>query len=182
MLHSIPAAFLMKIPKEKCHKTGLNSSINKCGSQEIAKNINEITNSLETRSSAIVSTQEKSAIYAFRVFLDPVYILLVIVQTAMLYNYLTTYTILIDVSRDHGVFIDHEVYIFLAISVAELFGRLFFGSITDAGYLTKLNFLALSFACIGLYAAIILVKGSAMMIAFGFSFGLFLGGISAVNM
>ncbi|GBL99034.1 hypothetical protein AVEN_227539-1 [Araneus ventricosus] len=182
MLHSVAAAFLIKIPKESCHKTGLDSSTEKGESQEIPSHLKEVSSPPAPNYSTVETAQQKSEINTFRVFLDPVYILIVIIQCTMLYNHSTTYTILIDVSRDHGVSVDHEVYLFLVVSVADLFGRLFLGSITDAGYLTKLNFSALSFASLGLlYASIIWIKGSAMMMVFGFFFGLLLGGLHTVN-
>ncbi|GBL99029.1 hypothetical protein AVEN_227536-1 [Araneus ventricosus] len=182
MLHSVAAAFLIKIPKESCHKTELDSSTEKCENLEIPSDLKEVNSPPAPNYSTVETAQQKSEIRTFRVFLDPVYILIIIIQCTMLYNYSTIYTILIDVSRDHGVSIDHEVYLFLVVSVAELFGRLLLGSITDAGYLTKLNFTALSFASLALlYAVIIWIKGSAMMMTFGIFFGLLIGGLNTVN-
>ncbi|GBL99038.1 hypothetical protein AVEN_227543-1 [Araneus ventricosus] len=182
VLHSVPAALLMKFPKETHHKTENDSSTEKCEPQELPSAFKDVNSSTATNINAIKTAQDISAIHVFRVFLDPVYILIVITQSAIMYIYTTTFTILIDVSRDHGVSVDNDVYLFLAISVAELFGRLFLGSITDAGYLTKLNYSALGFAGLGsLYVAVIWIKGPAMMMAFGFFFGLAGGGLSVVS-
>ncbi|KAF8771516.1 Monocarboxylate transporter 6 like protein [Argiope bruennichi] len=182
MLHSVPAAFLLKIPEETCIETALDSSTEKYNLEEIHSEVKGNSNSPANSCNILENTQQKSTVHAFRIFLDPVYILIVVIQSAMLYNYSTTYTILIDVSRDNGVSFDQEVYVFLAVSIAELFGRLFLGSITDAGYLTKLNFSALSFASMGLlYATLIWIKGPTIMMVFGFFFGLILGGLNTVN-
>ncbi|GBL99044.1 hypothetical protein AVEN_227548-1 [Araneus ventricosus] len=182
MLHSVPAALLMKFPKETLHQTEHDSSTEKCRHQELPSVLKEVNSSSGTNCNAIKTEQQTSAINAFRVFLDPVYVLIVITQSVLVYIYSTTFTILIDVSRDHGVSVDHEVHLFLAIFVAELFGRLCLGSITDAGYLTKLDFTALGFAALGLlYLAVIWVRGSAVMMVFGFFFGLVAGGISVVS-
>ncbi|GBL99045.1 hypothetical protein AVEN_227549-1 [Araneus ventricosus] len=182
VLHSVPAAFLMKFPKETHQQIELPFPTEKCENREIQNNLKEVNNSPGTNCSAIETVHQTSVVHVFLVFLDPVYILIVITQSALFYVFSTTCTILIDVSRDQGVSIDHEVYLFLAISVAELFGRLFLGSITDAGYLTKLNFSALCFAGLGLlHAAVIWIKGPAMMMAFGFFFGLVAGGLSIVS-
>ncbi|GBN55322.1 hypothetical protein AVEN_208177-1 [Araneus ventricosus] len=118
----------------------------------------------------------------FRVFLDPVYILIVFTQSIMLYLFSTTTTILIDVSRDQGVSIEDEVYIFLSVSVGDVLGRIFLGSLTDAGCLTKMNFSALCFAGIGLlYAACAWIKHFIMMMVFSFFFGLFIGGLLMIS-
>ncbi|GBM42918.1 hypothetical protein AVEN_239082-1 [Araneus ventricosus] len=181
VLHSVPASFLMKLPQKTHHQTELDSSTEKYEHQEMPSDLKEV-NSSTASYNAIKTGQQTSAINVFRVFLDPVYILIVITQSVVMYIYSTTFTILVDVSRDHGVSIDHEMYLFLSISVAELFGRLFSGSITDGGYLTKLNFSVLGFAVLGLlYVFIIWIGGPAMMMAFGFFFGLVAGGLSVVS-
>ncbi|GBO01858.1 hypothetical protein AVEN_85995-1 [Araneus ventricosus] len=182
VLHSIPAAFLMKLPKKTHHQTELDSSTDECERREIPNDLKEVNSSSATNYNAIKTAKQTSAVNVFRVFLDPVYILIVFTQSAFMYIYSTTFTILIDVSRDRGVSIDHEVYLFLSISVAELFGRLFLGSITDGGYLTKLNFSALGFAVLGLlYVFIIWIGGTAVMMAFGFFFGLVASGLGLVS-
>ncbi|CAL1280096.1 unnamed protein product [Larinioides sclopetarius] len=179
MLQSVIAAFLMKFPKQTHLRTELESSTEKCDLQEIPDNIKEINNSARTDREKV---QKTSVVYVFWVFLDPVYILIVITQSTFFYVFSTTSTILIDVSRENGVSIDHQVYLFLCISVSEQFGGLILGSITDAGYLTKLNFSALCFAAFGLlYVAIIWIKGNTVMMAFGCFFGLIGGGLNAVS-
>ncbi|CAL1296333.1 unnamed protein product [Larinioides sclopetarius] len=179
VLHSVPAALLMKFPKETHQQIENDSSSEKSRHQELSSAVKEVNSFPASNLNSIETTKNKSAV---RVFLDPVYILIVITQSAIIYVYTTTFTILIDVSRDHSLSIDNDVYLFLAISVSELFGRVFLGSITDAGYLTKLNYSALGFAGLGLlYAIVIWIKGPAVMIAFGFFFGLAGGGLSVVS-
>ncbi|CAL1292742.1 unnamed protein product [Larinioides sclopetarius] len=181
VLHSVPAALLMKLPKETHHQIEIDSP-RKCEPQEIPSNLKEINSSSEIDCSVIKTAQKTSAVKVFRVFLDPVYICIAFTQSAFIYISSTTFTILIDVSRDHGVSVDHEIYLFLSISVTELFGRLFLGSITDGGYLTKLNFSALCFAILGLlYGLIIWIGGPTAVMSFGFFFGLVTGGVSLLS-
>ncbi|CAL1296332.1 unnamed protein product [Larinioides sclopetarius] len=176
----------MKFPKETNHETQNDSSTVKCQPQELPTTFKEANtcgkDAPTSNTNIIETTKNTSAICMFRVFLNPVYILIVVTQSAFIYSYTATFTILIDVSRDHGVSVDNDVYLYLTISVTELFGRLCLGSITDAGCLTKLNFTALGFIGMGLlYAIVIWVRGSAVIMLFGFFFGLVAGGTSVVS-
>ncbi|KAF8770051.1 Monocarboxylate transporter 1 like protein [Argiope bruennichi] len=175
MLNGLLAALLLKDSTKTAGQEHSGSCVEKNNSQVKSNN-------LEDYSGNKADKQQKPSMNIFSVFLDPVYILIVITQSIMLYLFSTTTTILIDVSRDHGVSLDNEVYLFLCLSVGDFMGRTFLGSVTDAGYLTKMNFSAVCFVGIGiLYVACTLLKNFVMMMIFSYFFGLFVGGLLMIS-
>ncbi|CAL1293456.1 unnamed protein product [Larinioides sclopetarius] len=178
MLNGLLAALLLKNPTRTLERENCGSFAEKEKLQ--VKIIDPKNCSIPPDDKA--TKQRKSSTNVFRVFLDPVYILIIFTQSVMLYLFSTTTTILIDVSRDQGVSVEDEVYVFLSMTIGDIIGRTLLGSVTDAGCLTKMNFSALCFAGIGiLYAACAWIKHFIMMIVFSFLFGLFIGGLLMIS-
>ncbi|GFY59191.1 uncharacterized protein TNIN_465861 [Trichonephila inaurata madagascariensis] len=178
ILHTVLAAMLLEIPEisntnVRCDSLAV--STEKCelkpewnATEEI--NIDAISagDSIASKSAEInsqitsmkVEIEKKSEQNAFSIFLNPVYILLMLTQSAMAYIYTTMITVVIDVSRDYGVTEDEEVYILMGLAVLDAVGRMSLGLITDSGYLTKTTFAALCFGGIGLSLIFFISMGS----------------------
>ncbi|GFY40061.1 uncharacterized protein TNIN_252981, partial [Trichonephila inaurata madagascariensis] len=163
ILHTVLAAMLLEIPEisntnVRCDSLAV--STEKCelkpewnATEEI--NIDAISagDSIASKSAEInsqntsmkVEIEKKSEQNSFSVFLNPVYILLMLTQSAMAYIYTTMITVVIDVSRDYGVTEDEEVYILMGLAVLDAVGRMSLGLITDSGLFDQNHFCGIVF-------------------------------------
>ncbi|GBN50497.1 hypothetical protein AVEN_3569-1 [Araneus ventricosus] len=198
VLHSVPAAMLISIPKkvEKAHPLTENMAQNvkpdtfeevlPCAQQlEFEFSQNEIGGQKMTVTSPVPSKESlvrKSSIAGFKVLLDPTYILILITQSSYMYVCTMISIILFDVSRDHGVSETGAVHILVGYQIADAVGRFTLGIITDHGCMSKANFSAVCFAAIGLlFVSFIWIKGFAEMMAFVLATGFFQGGLMMMS-
>ncbi|GFQ70431.1 uncharacterized protein TNCT_709511 [Trichonephila clavata] len=180
ILHTVLAAMLLEIPETSntnacCDTPEVQSSQKRelkpewNGTEEVntdtisAPSKSAEMNAVEKNSqntSMKVDIEKKTEQNAFRVFLNPIYILLMLSMSAMAYTYTIMTTVVIDVSRDHGVTEDEEVYILMGLAVLDAVGRMSLGFITDSGYLTKTTFSALCFGGISVALIFFISIGS----------------------
>ncbi|GBN99147.1 hypothetical protein AVEN_61269-1 [Araneus ventricosus] len=82
-------------------------------------------------------------------FLDVTFWIVIITQSVYVFVLVIFWTTMTDFSRDKNIDRSKEVYLLMALPIAEIIGRLGLGWITDSEYLTRINFSILSFIVMG---------------------------------
>ncbi|GBO14864.1 hypothetical protein AVEN_10695-1 [Araneus ventricosus] len=95
------------------------------------------------------TTGTTNAKKSLRIFLDVTFWIIIITQSVYVFVLIIFWTTMIDFSRDKNIDRSKEVYLLMALPIAEIIGRLGLGWITDSEYLTRINFSILCFIVMG---------------------------------
>lgn len=76
----------------------------------------------------------------FSLYLNPVFILICIINAIVNLHFTSLITVIVDFSRDHNIDIEYEKYIMMGISFSGAFGMMGLGWVTDGGYMSKTHF------------------------------------------
>ncbi|XP_071041199.1 monocarboxylate transporter 12 isoform X3 [Parasteatoda tepidariorum] len=85
---------------------------------------------------------------------NPVYILISLGVASYFWVFLPILTVVVDYSRDKGIPGEYEKYLFHALTVGDLVGRLCFGWVTDKKILSFPIFMMLTFILQGLFTSL----------------------------
>ncbi|CAL1272420.1 unnamed protein product [Larinioides sclopetarius] len=94
-------------------------------------------------------TDSSKAKKTLTIFLDVTFWLVILTQSIYVFVVVIFWTTMIDFSRDKNIDRSKEVYLLMALPIAEMIGRLGLGWITDRAYLTRINFCIVSFIVMG---------------------------------
>ncbi|XP_055951437.1 uncharacterized protein LOC129987486 isoform X1 [Argiope bruennichi] len=127
------------------------------------------------------SPEQTSPSNPFKIFLDPVFCVILLTQSTMLYNVTLVWTVIVDFSRDSGLSSREEIYVLIFFSVLDMIGRLGLGWFTDAGCVSNSTFSGV--CCFGMGISVGALVFFREVAAIGSSmslFGLCLGGFLIV--
>ncbi|GFQ71337.1 uncharacterized protein TNCT_142231 [Trichonephila clavata] len=183
LLHTLPVCLILRILDQPRSSSLQTVETADCLNEHETKlNQNSFEEHSISQPSEVSGQKVASTLSGFKLLLDPVFFVIMFTQSLLLYVNVAILTIFVDISRDHGVSTENEVYPLIGFSVADAIGRVFLGSVTDGGYLTKMNFSALCFAAIGLLITVFVwIKGFAMVMFFSLFCGLFNGGLFMIG-
>ncbi|GFY60310.1 uncharacterized protein TNIN_128641 [Trichonephila inaurata madagascariensis] len=183
LMHTLPVCLVLSIldqPRSNSLRTV--ESADSLNEHETKLNQNSFEEHSVPLPSEVPNESVVSAVSGLKLFIDPVFFVIMLTQSLLLYVNIAILTIFVDISRDHGVLTEDEVYPLIGFAVADAIGRIFLGLVTDGGYLSKMNFSALCFAAVGfLIIAFVWIKGFAMVMFFSLSCGLFNGGLFMIG-
>ncbi|KAG8174428.1 hypothetical protein JTE90_006657 [Oedothorax gibbosus] len=80
------------------------------------------------------------------------FLLMAIIQSSFMCILTLHSTVLVDFAKDKGVTTDQSVHMLMCSAVADLFGCLTLGFVTDKSWLSATQFAALCYFCYGLSA------------------------------
>lgn len=124
----------------------------------------------------------RKALRTFQLFKNPIYLVIMLCQSLHGYVVLLVFTVVIDISRDKGIDHSLEHFFLMSLLISEAFGYTCLGWVTDKGFLSVTNFMAILFSCMGLSCCGLVFSNEFFtMICACFGFGLFSTAISAVN-
>ncbi|GFS65016.1 uncharacterized protein NPIL_259941 [Nephila pilipes] len=117
----------------------------------------------------------------FLVFFDFTFILILVTQSLVLYNYTMFLTIVVDFSRDSGLSSKQEIIVLVCMSIGDMIGRIGLGWLTDLGFISKVSFSALCcFIMSTTFGCLYFVKDFIFICFIDFVLGLGLGGFLIV--
>ncbi|GBO26980.1 hypothetical protein AVEN_29998-1 [Araneus ventricosus] len=114
-------------------------------------------------------------------FLDVTFWIVIITQSLYVFVLVIFWTTIIDFSRDKNIDRSKEVYLLMALPIAEIIGRLGLGWITDNEYLTRISFSILSFIVMGCSCSLVAwAQEFIVVMASIFMFGVISSGLITV--
>ena len=119
-----------------------------------------------------------SSLELFNIVLDPMFVLIAITKSIVLFTYVCLVTIIIDFARDLQVGDSNEKYALMSLAIGDLVGRFFLGFVTDHAHMSTPAFCTFCFAFQGLFiAATVWSRGLITLLIFAALYGLSEGGI-----
>ncbi|XP_071042510.1 monocarboxylate transporter 12-B-like [Parasteatoda tepidariorum] len=86
----------------------------------------------------------------FKLFIDPTFIVMLIITAGTTLITTTMWTIILDFVRDKGIGVNLEIYYVMIMAIADIFGRTASGFAIDKNYLPTFLMTSISFMCSGL--------------------------------
>ncbi|GFU06134.1 uncharacterized protein NPIL_142281 [Nephila pilipes] len=125
--------------------------------------------------------QNHSPLQSFRVFTDPAFLLITLIQSTYFFIMFLIWTIVVDFVRDKGITPDEEVYFVMCLSLSDTLGRLGLGWITDSGLLTIPNYSAICFFGMAVFCLVLpWTSGFYGIICTLFTYGFISGGVMII--
>ncbi|XP_021002198.2 monocarboxylate transporter 12 [Parasteatoda tepidariorum] len=103
-----------------------------------------------------IKSKNKFSWNSFRLFIDPTFHFIMIVQSIHAFVTTLNWTIIVDYGRDKGISIEKSVYFSMVIPFAEMFGNMCLNWITDGHFMTRTNFILTCFLILVLDAGYII--------------------------
>ncbi|GIY73602.1 MFS domain-containing protein [Caerostris darwini] len=116
--------------------------------------------------------KQNKFLQSFKIFLDPMFILISISRSVTLFFFFFIPTVIVDFSRDKYLTKSESLYILMSFSGFDLFGKLALGWITDCGYIARNKYIA-----IGLYT----MGASLLVMVWSNGFAMLMVGIAGLS-
>ncbi|GBM02696.1 hypothetical protein AVEN_258980-1 [Araneus ventricosus] len=97
----------------------------------------------QMRRTSTISKQELTISQGLTIFLEPVFLLVLLGNAVYASNFITFITVIVDFSMDIGMSESDGKFVIMVFSIASNVGLLSFGWVTDGGFLSLTNFAAL---------------------------------------